>query len=76
MLADHVCLTHPIKTLNLVVGSKEMSQSNCRIKNSTPTLNAGGTYYQCHGNKMRLPFIIDGNLQEGSENVSFPLLYS
>lgn len=26
MLADHVCLTCSIKSLNLVVGSKEMSQ--------------------------------------------------
>lgn len=43
MLADHVCLTFSIKTLNLVVDSKEMSQSDFRIKNSTLTLNIGGT---------------------------------
>lgn len=43
MLADHVCLTCSIKTLNLVVDSKEMSQRDFRIKNSTPTLNIGGT---------------------------------
>lgn len=41
MLADHVCLTCSIKTLNLAVGSKEMSQSDYRIKNSTPTLTWG-----------------------------------
>lgn len=41
MLADHVYLTCSIKTLNLAVGSKEMSQSDYRIKNSTPTLTWG-----------------------------------
>lgn len=40
--ADHVCLTCSIKTLNLIVGSKEIPQSDCRIKNSTPTLNIEG----------------------------------
>lgn len=76
MLADHVCLTHSIKTLNLVAGSKEMPQSNCRMKNSTPTLNAGGNLQlPVYGNKRRLPFMIDGNLQEGSEIVLFHLLY-
>lgn len=43
MLAVHVCLTYSIKTLNLVVGNKEMSQRNYKIKNSIPTLSIGGT---------------------------------
>lgn len=41
MLAEHACLTCSIKTLNLAVGSKVMSQSDHRIKNSTPTLAVG-----------------------------------
>lgn len=33
MLADHASLTCSIKTLNLAVGSKEMAQKDCQIKN-------------------------------------------
>lgn len=32
MLAEHVCLTHPIKTLNLAVGSKAMTQRKLQDK--------------------------------------------